>query len=32
MFLALVDGVVEHFGLGEFTRKEIDTFLWIEGG
>lgn len=30
-FLEVVDGLVSHFGLHGFSRKEIDIFLWMEG-
>lgn len=31
-FLRLINDFKIFFGLGEFSRKQIDKFLWIEGG
>ena len=30
-FVVVVDSLVNHFDLHEFSRKEIDIFLWMEG-
>jgi hypothetical protein len=30
-FARVVADLRKHFGLGEFSRKDIDKFLWIEG-
>lgn len=30
-FVKIADAFTQFFGLTEFTRKEIDKFLWIEG-
>ncbi len=31
-FMQIMDQFIEHFGLHAFTRRQIDKFLWIEGG
>jgi len=31
-FARIISQFREHFGLGEFNRKDLDKFLWMEGG
>ncbi|MCB9838221.1 MAG: hypothetical protein H6813_02685 [Phycisphaeraceae bacterium] len=31
-FMQIMDRFIDHFALHEFSRKQLDKFLWIEGG